>query len=77
MYAESSKVKSEKYDEKGVVEEDGLRKFLDSDEDDEEEKKVGEEEKKEDDEEPTKEGKVKKEGRILNQKAMYYRHQIW
>lgn len=54
MYTE--KVKSEKYEMKGVEEEEGMRKILDSDDEEEEEKKENEDEPEVD------ETKIKKEG---------------
>jgi len=55
MYDEKGRDESEKYEQKGVEDEDGLRKLVNSDDEDEEE----DEEKKEDENEDEEEGKVK------------------
>lgn len=55
MYDETGRSERDRYEEKGVVDEDGLRKLLDSDEEDEEEAK------KEEDNEEDEEGRTKEE----------------
>lgn len=70
MFKDSSKVSSEKYDEKGVVEEDGLRKLIDSDEEEEEEQNK-EEEDKEEEEEAGKSKEGKTEGKFIAQNSIF------
>lgn len=64
MYDETGR--DDKYEQKGVVDEDGLRKLLDTDEEDEEEEKK-DEENEEDDEDKAKEdqNKGEKEGNCM------------
>ena len=65
MYADRSKVKSDKYDDKGVVEEDGLRKLIDSDEEDEDEKKNQDEDEKKDEDDEAETREKTKKGRLV------------
>ncbi len=72
MYNDSGREKNTKYDQKGVVDEDGLRKIINSDEEDEEEeKKEGEEGKDEPEKEEKKDGIIKNKMFIIIINALF------